>query len=89
LTTGDNAVAEATFSTIKVEYVNRRQFRTRDEAQLKIATWITDLSGYAGDPWLSPALRLRRASSYRLRTINGSSPGGSSRITESSTIPGD
>ncbi|NHO82123.1 MULTISPECIES: integrase core domain-containing protein [unclassified Micromonospora] len=39
----DNAVAEATFSTIKVEYVHRHQFRTRTEARLKIATWITDL----------------------------------------------
>jgi putative transposase len=38
----DNAVAEAAFSTIKVEYVHRRQFRTRTEARLKIATWITD-----------------------------------------------
>jgi transposase InsO family protein len=38
----DNAVAEATFSTIKVEYVHRRQFRTRNEARIKIATWITD-----------------------------------------------
>ncbi len=38
----DNAVAEATFSTIKVEYVHRRHFRTRTEARLKIATWITD-----------------------------------------------
>ncbi|WP_406081188.1 integrase core domain-containing protein [Micromonospora sp. NBC_00858] len=38
----DNAVAEATFSTIKVEYVHRRQFRGRTEARLKIATWITD-----------------------------------------------
>jgi transposase InsO family protein len=38
----DNAVAEATFSTIKVEYVHRRNFRTRTEARLKIATWITD-----------------------------------------------
>jgi transposase InsO family protein len=38
----DNAVAEATFSTIKVEYVHRHQFRTRTEARLKIATWITD-----------------------------------------------
>ncbi|MEU4716746.1 DDE-type integrase/transposase/recombinase [Micromonospora purpureochromogenes] len=38
----DNAVAEATFSTIKVEYVRRRQFRTRAEARIKIATWITD-----------------------------------------------
>ena len=38
----DNAVAEATFSTIKVEYVHRHQFRTRTEARLRIATWITD-----------------------------------------------
>ncbi|MEH1017112.1 IS3 family transposase [Micromonospora sp. CPCC 206060] len=38
----DNAVAEATFSTIKVEYVHRSHFRTRTEARLKIATWITD-----------------------------------------------
>ncbi|WP_208635346.1 IS3 family transposase [Micromonospora chalcea] len=38
----DNAVAEATFSTIKVEYVHRRHFRTRTEARIKIATWITD-----------------------------------------------
>ncbi|WP_433386256.1 IS3 family transposase [Micromonospora sp. KLBMP9576] len=35
-------MAEATFSTIKVEYVHRHQFRTRTEARLKIATWITD-----------------------------------------------
>ncbi|MEV4658832.1 IS3 family transposase [Micromonospora sp. NPDC049301] len=38
----DLPVAEATFSTIKVEYVHRRHFRTRTEARLKIATWITD-----------------------------------------------
>ncbi|WP_431880410.1 IS3 family transposase, partial [Micromonospora marina] len=38
----DSAVAEATFSTLKVEYVHRHQFRTRTEARLKIATWITD-----------------------------------------------
>lgn len=31
----------ATFSTIKVEHVHRHQFRTRTEARLKIATWIT------------------------------------------------
>ncbi|MET7402478.1 IS3 family transposase [Dactylosporangium sp. NPDC005572] len=37
-----DAVAEATFSTLKVEYVHRRQFRTRAEARIKIATWITD-----------------------------------------------
>jgi putative transposase len=38
----DNAVAEASFSTIKVEYVHRRQFRSRTEARLKIAAWITN-----------------------------------------------
>jgi putative transposase len=37
----DNAVAEAAFSIIKVEYVHRQQFRTRAEARLTIATWIT------------------------------------------------
>jgi len=35
-------VAEATFSIIKVEYVHRHTFRTRAEARIKIATWITD-----------------------------------------------
>ncbi|WBB91559.1 hypothetical protein [Verrucosispora sp. WMMC514] len=34
----DNASPRPTFSTIKVEYVHRRQFRTRTEARLKIAT---------------------------------------------------
>jgi putative transposase len=38
----DDAVAVATFSTIRVEYVHRRQFRTPAEARLTIATWITD-----------------------------------------------
>ncbi|MFE4024492.1 integrase core domain-containing protein, partial [Streptomyces sp. NPDC059101] len=38
----DNAVAEATNSTLKVEYVHRQRFRTRAEARIKIATWITD-----------------------------------------------
>jgi putative transposase len=33
------AVAAA---AIRVEYVHRRQFRTRAEARLTIATWITD-----------------------------------------------
>lgn len=38
----DNAVSEAFNSVLKVEYVHRRTFRTRTEARLKIATWITD-----------------------------------------------
>lgn len=38
----DNAVSEAFNSTLKVEYVHRQRFRTRAEARLKIATWITD-----------------------------------------------
>ncbi|MET8838059.1 IS3 family transposase [Micromonospora sp. NPDC004540] len=53
-----DAVAEATFSTIKVEYVHRRQFRSRSEARLKIATWITDFyNGRRQHPvcdWRSP-----------------------------------
>jgi putative transposase len=54
----DNAVAEATFSTIKVEYVHRHQFRTRAEARLKIATWITDFYNrrrrHSACDWRSP-----------------------------------
>jgi putative transposase len=37
----DNAAAESFNSLIKVEYIHRRQFATRTEARLKIATWIT------------------------------------------------
>ncbi|MEW9527389.1 integrase core domain-containing protein [Microbispora sp. NPDC049125] len=39
----DNAAAEAFNSTLKVEYVHRQRFRSRAEARVKIATWITDL----------------------------------------------
>ena len=47
----DNAAAEAVNSTIKVEYVHRRRFRTRAEARLKIATWIIDFyNAAAGTP---------------------------------------
>lgn len=38
----DNAVSEAFNSVLKVEYVHRHIFRTRTEARIKIATWITD-----------------------------------------------
>jgi putative transposase len=38
----DNGAAESFNSTLKVEYVHRQDFRTRAEARLKIATWITD-----------------------------------------------
>ncbi|MFF0079150.1 IS3 family transposase [Streptomyces canus] len=38
----DNAVREAFNSVLKVEYVHRHTFRTRIEARIKIATWITD-----------------------------------------------
>lgn len=38
----DNAVSEAFNSVLKVEYVHRRTFRTRAEARIRIATWITD-----------------------------------------------
>ncbi|MEU6603304.1 integrase core domain-containing protein [Streptomyces flaveolus] len=37
-----NAVSEAFHSVLKVEYVHRHPFRTRTEAQIRIATWITD-----------------------------------------------
>ena len=37
----DSAAAESFNSLIKVEYIHRRQFATRTEARLKIATWIT------------------------------------------------
>ncbi|MGW3955434.1 integrase core domain-containing protein [Streptomyces sp. NPDC004752] len=38
----DNAVSEAFNSVLKVEYVHWPAFRTRTEARIKIATWITD-----------------------------------------------
>jgi putative transposase len=38
----DNGAAESLNSTLKVEFVRRHRFRTRAEARLKIATWITD-----------------------------------------------
>jgi putative transposase len=37
----DNAVSEAFNSTLKVEYVYRHHFRTREEARTSIANWIT------------------------------------------------
>jgi hypothetical protein len=37
-----NAVAEAFNSTVKVEYVHRRRFRTRGAARLKVTTRIVD-----------------------------------------------
>jgi transposase InsO family protein len=36
----DNACVESFFSSLKNEYVSFEKFRTRDEAQLKIFTWI-------------------------------------------------
>ncbi|MFI6937423.1 integrase core domain-containing protein, partial [Streptomyces sp. NPDC050287] len=39
---GINAVSEAFNSVLKVEYVHRHTFRTRTEARIRIATWITD-----------------------------------------------
>jgi putative transposase len=38
----DNAVSEAFNRVLKVEYVHRHMFRTRAEARIRIATWITD-----------------------------------------------
>jgi transposase InsO family protein len=37
----DNAVAEAFNSTIKVEFIHRHRFTTRDQARTQISTWIT------------------------------------------------
>ncbi|MCX4530104.1 IS3 family transposase [Streptomyces sp. NBC_00841] len=37
----DSAVSEAFNSVLKVEYVHRHTFRTRAEARIRIATWIT------------------------------------------------
>ncbi|MEU5306845.1 IS3 family transposase [Streptomyces noursei] len=54
----DNAVAKATNSTLKVEYIHRHRFRTRAEARIKIATWITDWYNphrrHSACDWLSP-----------------------------------
>ncbi|GAA3803512.1 hypothetical protein GCM10022226_24150 [Sphaerisporangium flaviroseum] len=38
----DNAAAESFNFTLKVEFVHRHRFATRDEARVKITTWITD-----------------------------------------------
>ncbi|MFJ9800004.1 IS3 family transposase [Streptomyces wuyuanensis] len=38
----DNAVSEAFNSVLKVEYVHRHTLRTRTQARIRIATWITD-----------------------------------------------
>jgi putative transposase len=38
----DNAAAESFNSTLKVEFVHRHHFATRDQARVKVATWITD-----------------------------------------------
>ena len=37
----DNAVAEAFNSTIKVEYIHRHRFGTREQARTRISNWIT------------------------------------------------
>ncbi len=38
----DNAAAESSNSTIKVEYIHRHRFLTRAEGRLKVSTWIVD-----------------------------------------------
>ncbi|WP_107502561.1 IS3 family transposase [Streptomyces noursei] len=54
----NNAVAEATNSSVKVEYIHRHRFTTRTEARIKIATWITDWYNphrrHSACDWLSP-----------------------------------
>jgi putative transposase len=37
----DNAVAEAFNSTIKVEFIHRHRFATREQARTNISNWIT------------------------------------------------
>ena len=36
----DNAAAEAVNSTLKIEYVYRRSFTTREQARIKVGRWI-------------------------------------------------
>ncbi len=54
----DNAVAEATNSSIKAEYIHQHRFKTRAKARIKTATWITDWHNphrrYSACDWLSP-----------------------------------
>ncbi|GLW12004.1 hypothetical protein Misp01_71320 [Microtetraspora sp. NBRC 13810] len=38
----DNAAAESFNSTLKVEFTRRHHFTTRDQARVRIATWIAD-----------------------------------------------
>ncbi|MFC6930552.1 IS3 family transposase [Actinomadura yumaensis] len=38
----DNAAAEASNSTLKVEFVHRQHFTTRAQARIKVATWTAD-----------------------------------------------
>jgi putative transposase len=38
----DNAVSEAFNSTIKVEYIHRHRFTTREQARTSISNWITE-----------------------------------------------
>jgi putative transposase len=73
----DNAAAESFTSTLKVEYVYRHRFRTRAEARLKIAAWITDFYNvrrrHSANDGLSPVtferqmIEKRRASTATLR----------------------
>ena len=80
----DNAAAEAFNSTIKVEYIHRQHFRTRQEARLKISTWIVDFYNH----------RRRHSACDGMSPINyerlhGRGPGSPGRIKEPSTIRGD
>jgi putative transposase len=38
--TRDNAVAESFFATLETELLDRRTFRTRNEARLELFRWI-------------------------------------------------
>ncbi|KWX00904.1 Integrase catalytic region [Carbonactinospora thermoautotrophica] len=54
----DNAAAEALNSTLKVEFIHRQHFTTREEARQAIATWITEFSNtrrrHSACGWQSP-----------------------------------
>lgn len=54
----DYGAAESLNSTLKVEFVHRRHFRSWAEARLKIATWIADFYNvkrcHSANNWLPP-----------------------------------
>jgi transposase InsO family protein len=81
----DNAVAEAFNSTIKVEFIHRHRFATREQARTNISAWITGF--YKPTP---PTQRLRWHVTRRLRKAHRRSPRlHPSLVEEPSTVSGD